>query len=168
MVRTLDGDRCVDEADQGGRHTDEVRGAAVGGARVACDVGAQPAKARQSERQARAAYAPSANHEDRLLANEAELVHGVDDGQHGGHRLVLLAPSHDESRQGNVVMLEVGLPLLAVVAANGSVANKQDSLPWLEDGCKLVMGHIEDVIHELEAYNHRQRRLVKSASTDSP
>ena len=46
---------------------------------------------------------------------------------------------------------EVSFPLLAVVAADGGVANKQNTLPRLEDSSKMIVLDIEDVVDELKS-----------------
>ena len=98
-------------------------------------------------------HLPATNDENWLFADEAELVHGIDDGQHSSHSLVLLATGHDEGGEGDVVVLEVCLPLLGIKTADGSVADEEHSIPWPVDVGEVTVLSVEDVIHELESFH---------------
>ena len=78
-------------------------------------------------------------------------MHGINDGQLGRNGLVLLATSHDESRQWDVVMLEVCLPLLGIVAVDSHVTNQQNPFPGLVDVGEMVMRGLENIIDKLES-----------------
>jgi hypothetical protein len=105
-------------------------------------------------------HIPPTDHKNGLLADQTEVVHSVDDGQHSGHGLVLLTAGHDEGCQRNVVMLEVCLPLLRVEARNGGVANQEHALPRSIDVGEVTMLGVEDVIDKLETL------VAKSGSAD--
>lgn len=86
-----------------------------------------------------------------LLANDAEARHRVNDGQHGLHSLILLAAVHDERRKRNVMIREVGLPLLGVKAVDVSVGDEQNAVPRLVDRGEMIVLRIKDVVDELKA-----------------
>ena len=95
-------------------------------------------------------HLPATNDENWLFADEAELVHGIDDRQHSSHSLVLLATGHDEGGEGDVVVLEVGFPLLGVEATHGRIADQEHTLPRFVDVGELVALGVKDVVNKLE------------------
>jgi hypothetical protein len=113
----LDTDTGVDQTDEGRGDTDEVGASAVRRASVASDIG----------------HETTANDKSGLGTDNPELVHGVDNLEHGlrvrdessgrgegthVHGLVELTAVNNLPGDGDVVVLEVGLDLVLVDGMN--------------------------------------------------
>jgi hypothetical protein len=90
------------------------------------------------------------HYEDRLLANNAELGHRVNDAQKRIHRLGLLANHSLVNRQGQTMVVKVRLHLLAVDVEDIQVHDSKAATPPLIAAGKLGVFGVEDPIKERE------------------
>ena len=81
--RTFDRHGCIDESDERSGNADEVCAAPVRGASVSSDISAEAKGGNQMSaklKQLNRCHIPSTNDKNRLLPQQAERIHGVDNG----------------------------------------------------------------------------------------
>jgi archaellum biogenesis ATPase FlaH len=90
------------------------------------------------------------HYENRLLADDTELCHRVDNAQKSIHGLGLLANHGLVNRQWQVVVVEVLLHVLAVDVENVQIHNGKAATPALVALGEIIVLGVEDTIKERE------------------
>jgi hypothetical protein len=90
------------------------------------------------------------NNKDRLLAVNAKVGHGVDNGQKSIHGLGLLANHGLVDSERNTIVVKVALHLLAIEVEDVEVHDGQATAPRRVELVQLRVGGVEDAIEKLE------------------
>ena len=100
--------------------------------------------------QGQVCYSITYNNKDRLLADDTEVGHRVNDAEKSLNRLGLLTNHGLVNGQRQVVVVEVCLHLLAVDVEDVQVHDSKGTAPSLVAVGKLRVGGVENAVHEGE------------------